>query len=149
MSKIKHGHSLNGRISPTYYSWACMMRRTKNKNHEKWMYYGGRGISVCESWNNFANFLYDMGERPKNCFLDRINNESNYEPGNCRWVTRLDQAKNKRSSVWIYFMGERIWLYDLIKKHNLCNSTIRRRLSRGWSIEKSVLTPGSGWRTND
>ncbi len=88
----KHGHRYkNGKQSLTYQSWRHMKTRCQNPNCPDYKNYGGRGITVCERWMDFANFLEDMGERPENTTLDRINNDGNYEPGNCRWTTPREQ----------------------------------------------------------
>ena len=93
----KHGYrSKNGRRSPTYQSWQAMKQRSLNPNCPAYKDYGGRGIKVCERWMDFANFLTDMGERPKGKTLDRINNDGDYEPGNCRWSTPKEQNQNQR-----------------------------------------------------
>lgn len=92
-SEIKHGHSNR---TQTYNSWAGMKQRCFYIKHKYYFNYGGRGITVCERWMNFSNFLEDMGERPKGTTLDRINPNGNYEPSNCRWATIEEQIKNRR-----------------------------------------------------
>ena len=93
----KHGHHRRGKSSPTYGSWTAMKSRCYRASSQGFKYYGGRGIGVCDRWRwNFENFLADMGERPSGLTLDRIDNNGNYEPGNCRWVTRAEQNRTKR-----------------------------------------------------
>lgn len=74
-----------------------MLQRCTNPNDPAYRHYGGRGITVCERWQSFENFLADMGERPEGLTLDRTDNEGNYEPGNCKWATRAQQSANRRS----------------------------------------------------
>jgi hypothetical protein len=89
---LKHGMTR----TPTYKTWLCMVARCTKKGHEHYKYYGGRGISVCDRWLKFENFFADMGRRPLGLTLDRINNNGNYEPNNCRWADRITQRLNSR-----------------------------------------------------
>lgn len=93
----KHGHGSHklGRSS-TYILWQGMKTRCSNPNASNYKYYGGRGIKVCERWEKFENFLEDMGERPEELTLDRIDNNGDYEPSNCRWATSYEQYHNKK-----------------------------------------------------
>lgn len=87
-------HGLFG--TPTHTSWSNMIQRCTNPNRWQYPYYGGRGVTVCERWMTFENFYADMGDRPEGLSLDRIDNNKGYEPGNCKWSTRSEQARNRR-----------------------------------------------------
>jgi hypothetical protein len=96
-ANTKHGEAANGKLSPEYSTWRSMIQRCEDPRHNRYDRYGGRGIRVCDRWrNSFEAFLADMGRKPSsNLSIDRINNDGNYEPGNCRWATASEQQKNK------------------------------------------------------
>lgn len=97
-SRVKHGGYMGGKERPAHYTWRSMVARCTNPNHKAYGYYGRRGITVCERWMSYENFVADMGEPPEGMSLDRVDNDKGYEPGNCRWATRSEQQKNKTST---------------------------------------------------
>jgi len=139
---ITHGRS----GSLDYKSWHAMIQRCTNPKHWKWPRYGGRGISVCERWLKFENFLEDMGERPVGLTIDRIDNDGNYEPGNCRWATQLTQGSNRGNNRRFQIDGNDLTLSQAARKYGISLVTIRSRLRAGWPAEEAIKTPAKPQR---
>jgi hypothetical protein len=95
---MRHGHTNGLTYTPTYHSWQAMRARCRYVLRDCHKRYVGRGINLCSEWLNFENFLRDMGERPSGTTLERINNDLGYGPGNCKWATPTEQARNTRRS---------------------------------------------------
>jgi hypothetical protein len=106
--------------------------------------YGGRGITVCDRWReSFENFFADMGERPSTKHsIDRYpDNNGNYEPGNCRWATDIQQARNKRTTRYIEYNDIKLPLVEWAESKGIKPATLKKRLRCGWSIEKALNAP--------
>lgn len=127
----KHGHANKNKTSKTYSVWVGMMQRCENKNIKNYKDYGGRGINVCEKWHRFEGFLEDMGNSPDGLFLDRKDNNGNYELSNCRWATRQEQNSNKRTNVFITLSGISMTIADWGRKLQVSQITIARRMRSG------------------
>ncbi len=125
--------------SPEYNSWGNMLNRCRNENDERFADYGGRGIRVCKRWNSFEKFFSDMGMRPEGTTLDRINNDGNYSPSNCRWATTVEQQNNRRDTLLITKNGETLSIRNWARRLSLDYSTIRKRIFRsGWEPEEAL-----------
>lgn len=134
-----HGHNPMGKPSSTHRAWSSMCTRCFNRNNPSWKNYGGRGITACERWKAFENFLADMGERPKGTSIDRINNDGNYEPGNCRWATRIQQARNtRRNHVITDGNGRRACLAEWAEIVGIMRETIACRLKIGVPVDQAL-----------
>jgi hypothetical protein len=137
-----HGLASHGDRHPLYSTWLGMLHRCTDSNHHAFHNYGGRGISVCQRWReSFPAFVQDMGERPKKTELDRINNDGNYEPSNCRWATHREQARNRRDNVLVEFNGRRICVTQAIEEAGANRDLVWDRLKRGWSFVRAITEP--------
>lgn len=141
---IKHART----NSLEWRSWTSMKARCSNPNVYSYERYGGRGITVCERWlgkDGFKNFLADMGNRPSpEHTLDRIDSNGNYEPGNCRWATKIEQATNRRNTVMVTCNGETLSVEGWGRRNGIQSGTIRRRISKGMALEDAVSLPVRG-----
>jgi hypothetical protein len=126
-----------------YWAWAAMLQRCNNQKCTQFKNYGARGISVCAAWHSYDNFIADMGPRPSpKHSLDRIDNNGNYEPSNCRWTDSKTQTRNMRRNTVLELNGERKLLCDWAEHYGLRSSLICNRMNKlGWSIERSLTTP--------
>lgn len=129
--------------SSEYTIWGQMKDRCYRAGTSKYGRYGGRGIRVCDAWReSFAAFYRDMGPRPsKDYTLDRIDNDGDYGPDNCRWTTADVQYRNRRQTKWIEFNDERLCQKDWCRRYDLDEATFTARLKRGWSLDRALTTP--------
>lgn len=121
-----------------------MRERCNNPNHAAYKHYGGRGITVCERWDDFLTFLEDMGNKPVGMEIDRIDVNGNYEPSNCRWATDEEQANNTRKNRFVTING-------LTKSHSqwarfigITHDSFSNRVDQGWPEENLLLPPSPG-----
>lgn len=135
-----------------HYIWIEMRRRCRNPKHPKFHLYGGRGIKVCEEWQSFESFYeWSLGAGyVEGLTVDRIDNNGNYEPENCRWVTQLTQNNNTRRTRKFTYKGKTQSLADWARELNLNYYTLRSRSRIGWDINRIIETPmeGRGYATN-
>lgn len=126
-----------------YATWTQMKARCYNPNATGYDNYGGRGITVCEEWlNSYETFANDMGERPKGCTLDRIDNNKNYCKENCKWSTAIEQASNRRNSQPIEYNGNVYKTHsELARKLNINKDVLNMRLKRGMTLEEAINKP--------
>lgn len=126
----------------TFNSWRGMQSRCKQESHNRFAKYGGRGIAICEAWNSYEQFYKDMGERPSASHqIDRIDNDGNYCPENCRWATRSEQARNKSNTVMIEFRGEVRSAHDWGELVGMNGKSIAQRIRKGWTAEQAITFP--------
>jgi hypothetical protein len=137
----KHGHSYirNGKPSRAYHTWASMIKRCTNSKNKDFRWYGGRGITVCDKWRqSFATFLADMGEPPTGTSIDRFPDKNgNYEPGNCRWATKIEQANNTRTNRVIIFAGKKQSMAQWARELGISYGALSYRLNH-WSTSRAM-----------
>lgn len=141
-ASVKHGETSATGKSPEYHAWQAMQERCR-PDHASHSCYFDRGIRVCARWQaSFVDFLADVGRRPAAGYsLDRIDNDRGYEPGNVRWATAAQQARNTRRNVWVEHEGKRMVLADLAKLTGIKAQVLGDRLRRGVPVEKLAEVP--------
>jgi hypothetical protein len=142
----KHGHSSVGghssrKFSATYRTWAAMIQRCVNPASGHFRNYGGRGIRVCKRWLSFSNFLEDMGNRPDNMTIERVDNNGNYDPANCRWATVLEQMHNTRRNRVFTVHGITACTSVLARHFKIHPSTVLTRIKLGFNPEDAFTLP--------
>ena len=125
----------------TYETWHLMIKRCHNKKGSIYKNYNGRGICVCDRWRKFENFVNDMGIRPEGRSLDRINNNGNYEPINCRWATPQEQANNSRRNKYLVAFGKKMTIAQWAREVGLSPSAINGRIKNKWPKDKALTHP--------
>lgn len=139
----KHGHAGGGRTTVEYRAWNGLLGRCRNPLDRAYASYGGRGITVCARWEKFENFLRDMGPSPGRGYsIDRKNNDKGYYKRNCQWATRIEQARNRRSSRYVTFRGKRLTKTEWASCLGISKTTLGERLKRGWPLAVALTRPG-------
>ena len=142
-----HGHSCGadgrGKPTPEYAAWCSMRARCLRSTNKDFKYYGGRGINICKRWNEFLNFLTDMGPCPAGYTLERKKNNKGYSKSNCKWATREEQSINRRTTRKICVGKQMILLKEAEKITGISRKTINDRINRGWT-EQTATQPVKG-----
>lgn len=145
-SRLRHGHCMkhSGVESSTYRSWRAAHGRCYNPNDKMYHRYGGRGITMCERWLDFANFLADMPAKPNGATIERIDSDKGYEPANCRWATRSEQNRNKSDNRIITLYGKAMCLADWhrVVQSEISYKGVHLRLKRGWTEKEAIFGKG-------
>lgn len=122
----------------TYNSWASMKSRCNSFKSTSYPHYGKKGIKICDRWNKFENFIEDMGVRPENTSLERIDVNGDYTLENCRWATREEQSINKTNTKYLTYRGETKSQAEWSKLTGIKQGTIYKRLKLGWSVDRAL-----------
>jgi hypothetical protein len=142
--KSPFSHPIHGMShTTTYRTWSSMKDRCRNPANKRWKDYGGRGIKVDERWASFQNFLADMGVKPSGLTLERIDNNGNYSPTNCRWAPRRDQDRNKTTTIFLAAFGDRKRITDWAADPRCMVriATLRSRIAIGVRPEIAITKP--------
>jgi hypothetical protein len=135
---VKHGM----RNTPEYVAWSDMRMRCRNPKHASYKDYGGRGVTICPEWDDFAVFYRDMGPRPSpHHSLDRSDNDGPYSPENCRWTTSTEQSRNRRNSRYVTYNGLTLTLAEWSQRTGISARALSHRFRSGWAVERALTKP--------
>lgn len=139
LERVQAGNMRHGLCGhPLYSVYRAMLARCFNRSHKSYKDYGAKGITVCERWLTFANFIEDMGERPEGMSIDRIDGTGNYEPGNCRWATTTEQQRNRSSNLLVEIDGVTKCITEWCEIFGTCRKRAYCRIRKGWTPEDAV-----------
>lgn len=142
LATTKHGGCANYSATPEYNAWKNMRARVLNPTNPSFKHYGGRGITMCERWNEFSVFFADMGPKPfPGATLERKNNSIGYSPDNCKWATRSEQQNNRRTCIRVTHLGMTLTLAQWGKRVGISRSMISYRMKHGMDPVSSIFTP--------
>ncbi len=147
----KHGYKRTGQVTGIYISWCNMIQRCTNPNDKNYHNYGGRKIKVCKRWMKFENFLEDMikGWKP-GLTIERIDNKLGYYPGNCEWIIKAKQQRNKQNSLYVTYKEKHRLFIELCEEHNMPYYVVYGRYYRyGWTLKEALTTPVGKRRKNE
>lgn len=141
--RYRHGHKTATGCSPEWATYQGMIARCKNPQNPNYIRYGARGIRVCDRWrDDFVNFLADMGRSPGPGYsLERIDNDGDYTPENCRWATVKEQSRNRRNSKRITYQGVTLTQAEWAERIGIDQGTLHSRLKCGWTVERALTQP--------
>lgn len=142
-SHLKHGQNRKSLTTPEYTAWQSMKQRCNDTASKSYHRYGGRGIKICERWNDFSSFFEDMGSRPSiKHSIERIEVDGNYEPNNCKWATAKEQSRNKTNTIFVEYQGIRVNLKGICEQLGKTYHTVWQRIFRlEWDIDRAIDTP--------
>jgi hypothetical protein len=140
IASLRRTHGLSN--TPEHRVWAGMRKRCLNPLTKRFADYGGRGITICERWDDFEVFLKDMGPRPSPKYtIERKDNDGPYAPWNCEWVLKAEQAKNRRNCIYVEDNGERITVAEYARRHSLNPFNLYSRIRHWGSLERALSAP--------
>lgn len=136
--RVTHGMAK----TPEYNTWRKMISRCTNEDDKSYKDYGEKGIKVCDRWMDFNCFIEDMGLRPEEGMtIDRVESTGNYEPGNCTWATKTEQARNRSTNKLLTMDGETKTVAEWTELYGHKRTMIADRLKAGWTVEDAIKTP--------